>query len=448
MPDLDTRLLSAVSASFERCIGQDEAVEVGLSGGLDSVVLLHLLCRLREKKPFKLNAVHVHHGLQTLADGWPEFCANICKTWQIVLRVEYVKPNIKKAGIEAGARKARYDVFAHSNSANVALAHHQDDQVETFMLAALRGGGLRSLAAMPEQRVLTESVRIWRPLLQFSRQDLVVYAYQHGLSYIDDPSNTDESLLRNWLRQRGLPDFRQRVPEFDKHIISSVDLLQQELAVLEEVAADDWHNIHHAGFFDSHIWRALSPGRQRLQLLRLTRQENLGTPTRASLNDFCRILYELGSKSAEWRLPEGMVYAYQNRLFGVRHNWLDDCTWLSGLCPSEINESALKKVLIAANFKLCRHLYGLREDILEHVGRVRQVDTDDVIELTVGHKKVRKLLQECKIPPFVRPYWPVITDQENRCIAVPNLWISPSYACVNGIFPCFEKFCCFVLEPK
>ena len=110
--------------------------------------------------------------------------------------------------------------------------------------------------------------------------------------------------------------------------------------------------------------------------------------------------------------------------------------------------ACLKEMAASGNIKLCWHKLGLREDVLEQKLVIRAVTTDDVIELTAGHKKVRKLLQECKIPPFARPHWPVITDVNNHCIAVANIWVSPSHACPDGVLPVFEQFNLFILEPK
>ena len=200
-----------------QCAGH-HAIEVGLSGGLDSVVLLHILVQLRERLGLQLTAVHIHHGLQAQADDWVSFCEQYCATWYVPLRVEWVEVNTQGVGVEAGARHARYQVFSATSATIIALAHHADDQVETFMLAALRGGGLRALAAMPSVRALNERVQVWRPLLGVSRAALQLYAQQYGLAYVDDPSNEDGAYLRNWLRHQGLPAWQTRVPHLKRHV--------------------------------------------------------------------------------------------------------------------------------------------------------------------------------------------------------------------------------------
>lgn len=447
--DTDT-LLKTVGASWLRAAGRPATVTVGLSGGLDSVVLLHVLARLQTECGFVLSALYVHHGLQAEADDWLVFCRAYCASLGVSFYFEHVQVERNGKGLEGAARQARYQAYERSAGDVIALAHHQNDQSETFMLGVLRGGGLRALAAMPEWRGLAlNGKQIWRPLLSVSRQALQAYAAEHGLSYIEDPSNADNSLLRNWLRNEALPLWRERVPQLDEQLSAGVQLLQQQLAVLDEVAKDDALWLEEAGYFDCKRWRQLSPARQCQQLYYLARRKQLGVPTAASVADFQRVLQQLKpGVQAEWRLPSGKVYAYQNRLFVLPQDWLKDCFWLDYSQTMQGQNACLKEMAASGNIKLCWHKLGLREDVLEQKLVIRAVTTDDVIELTAGHKKVRKLLQECKIPPFARPHWPVITDVNNHCIAVANIWVSPSHACPYGVLPVFEQFNLFILEPK
>lgn len=442
-------LLQIVGASWRHAAGNPRTVTVGLSGGLDSVVLLHVLVRLQAECGFVLSALYVHHGLQAEADEWLVFCRTYCASLGVPFHFEYVQVEKKGKGLEGAARQARYGAYGRNACDVIALAHHQNDQSETFMLAALRGGGLRALAAMPEWRRLADrGQQIWRPLLAVSRQSLQDYAAEHGLPYIEDPSNSDNSLLRNWLRNEALPLWRERVPQLDEQMLAGVQLLQQQLAVLDEVAKEDARWLEEKGYFDCNRWRRLSSARQCQQLYYLARRKQLGVPSAASVADFQRVLRQIEQGAqAEWRLPSGRVYAYQNRLFALPQDWLKDCFWLDTK-TMQGQKACLKEMVASGNIKLCWHKLGLREDVLEQKLVIRAVTTDDVIELTAGHKKVRKLLQECKIPPFARPHWPVITDICNRCIAVANIWVSPSHACPDGVLPVFEQFNLFILEPK
>src|ERR1700681_2443010 len=173
------------------------AVCIGLSGGVDSVVLLDLLAREGARH---LSAVHVHHGLSPNADAWADFCARLCAKRGVPLEV--VKVHVDRnsmLGVEAAARAARYAVYAKRPEPFVALAHHLDDQAETVLMQLLRGTGLKGIAAMPELRSLRGTgVQIFRPLLGHSRAALHAYAQERGLRWIEDESNAATRHDRNF----------------------------------------------------------------------------------------------------------------------------------------------------------------------------------------------------------------------------------------------------------
>ena len=236
---------------------------LALSGGVDSIVLLHLLAGLRASHPFTLSAVHVHHGLNPDADQWLDFCREACARLSVPFAAERVCVRPKGQGIEAAARAARYAVFAVQPCDAVALAHHQDDQIETFFLAALRGGGIRALAAMPPSREW-QGKTLLRPLLAYSRAEIEAYAAAHGLAHVNDSSNQDPSLLRNWLRHQMLPRLVFRLPHAAAHIQSTITTLQDEHALLNEIIAEDWQRIHTPrNQFSRPAWQQLSPLRRR-----------------------------------------------------------------------------------------------------------------------------------------------------------------------------------------
>src|SRR5260221_6479964 len=164
------------------------AVCIGLSGGVDSVVLLDLLAREGARH---LSAVHVHHGLSPNADAWADFCARLCARRGVPLEIVKVQVDRNSMlGVEAAARAARYAVYAKRPEPLVALAHHLDDQAETVLLQLLRGTGLKGVAAMPEMRALAGSaVSIYRPFLAFPRAALLEHAKAAGLAWIEDESN-------------------------------------------------------------------------------------------------------------------------------------------------------------------------------------------------------------------------------------------------------------------
>jgi tRNA(Ile)-lysidine synthase len=192
----------------------DGSLVVGLSGGLDSVVLLHALAALPEARARGLRAIHVHHGLHAHADDWLRHCETSCVELDIPLRSARVTVRRDGGeGIEAAARHARHAAFESElcEGEVLALAHHRDDQAETFLLRALRGSGVDGLAAMRGWRNFGRGW-LWRPLLERSRSQLLAYAQAHDLRWVEDPGNADPDFDRNFLRQQVMPLLRGRWP--------------------------------------------------------------------------------------------------------------------------------------------------------------------------------------------------------------------------------------------
>lgn len=425
--NISTRLCSSIAQQWSATMAGRCVLAVGLSGGIDSVVLLHLLTQLRQFLPIQLSAIHVHHGLSQYADQWLAFCQQLCADWSVPLQSVKVKVNAKGDGLEAAARKARYQVYAQSKADSVVLAHHRNDQVETFFLGGLRGGGIRALAAMPAQRVLSKHNIIWRPLLSFSRQELEEYAQALGLPYIEDDSNADTTYLRNWLRLSGLPQWRQRLPNLDNQIEAAVNRLQDELALLEEITTEDWNRIHaQQQGFQIPVWRELSELRRKQQLRLFTSKHNLGMSSSAALNEFARQLME-NKIGAQWSLPAANVLFYDNKLWIDRLNNRQQWPWLA-LLPVRNQQ-----LVTSGYLQWLQTPFGLAEIAPDWI--VRSFNSSDKIKMGGIHKSVKKLLQERKIPPFLRRIWPVLCNAENNCIAVVNVAVASDMKVAGGWMP-------------
>ncbi|WP_187275796.1 tRNA lysidine(34) synthetase TilS [Parahaliea aestuarii] len=191
------------------------------SGGLDSTVLLHLLCEARALRPElpPLTALHINHQLQADADQWQAHCAACCADLGVPFVAQSVDVALDGEGLEAAARRARHRVFERCVQAGEVLftAHHQDDQVETLFLRLLRGAGVAGLGAMADSRPLGRGL-LHRPLLDIARSELEAWARERGLRWIEDPSNADTGLDRNYLRQRVLPLIAERWPAYRKTV--------------------------------------------------------------------------------------------------------------------------------------------------------------------------------------------------------------------------------------
>src|SRR5512146_476912 len=206
-----SNLADTVAARLAPLLPKRSHILIGLSGGMDSVVLLHLLHSLAPRFDWRLSALHVHHGISPNAGDWADFCAGLCAQYDIPLQIEHVDiaPLRNEHGIEAAARKLRHAAFARHSCDFVALAHHADDQAETLLLQLLRGAGIRGAAAMPvlskaEGPVLSRvegplfkpaaahALATVRPLLDIPRNALLEYALQHALRWVEDESNADD----------------------------------------------------------------------------------------------------------------------------------------------------------------------------------------------------------------------------------------------------------------
>lgn len=211
-------------------------VLVGYSGGMDSTVLLHALASDPRMRAQGLQAIHVHHGLQPQADAWAAHCRDVCTAMAVPLRIEHVQVDATTGeGLEAAARRARYATFGLCMAENgiLALAHHSDDQAETFLLRALRASSVDGLAAMQPWRAHRRGW-LWRPLLAHAREDLRAYAQTHGLHWIEDPSNAAADARRNFLRNVVLPLLRQQWPQADAALARSAELSGQAATLLRE----------------------------------------------------------------------------------------------------------------------------------------------------------------------------------------------------------------------
>lgn len=212
---------------------------VAYSGGVDSHTLLHLLFSLQSHLPGKVGAVHVDHGIQSASGDWAAHCRAVC----VELDVPFIALRTDaraQAGQspEQAAREARYRVLADWLAAGdvVLTAQHQDDQAETLLLQLFRGAGPRGLAAMPASADLGKG-RLLRPLLSASREQILGYASQHALQWVEDPSNTDLRYDRNFLRRQLWPELQQRWRGLSS-VLARAAGLQADQAELARALAD------------------------------------------------------------------------------------------------------------------------------------------------------------------------------------------------------------------
>jgi tRNA(Ile)-lysidine synthase len=229
-----------VKQDFNKKRLANPALVLALSGGVDSIVLLHALSISRKTLPFKLSAHHVHHGLSVNADAWADFCTDFCQKLTIPLTVSHVKINKNNGlGIEAAAREARYAALQTDTNSWLCLAHHQDDQAETLLLQLARGAGVKGLAGMAAVDVKRKMLR---PLLDISRAEIEAYATQNNLNFVVDESNADTQFDRNFMRHEILPTLQKQYPSVAQTLARSAQNMAAANDLLDELAQSDFLN--------------------------------------------------------------------------------------------------------------------------------------------------------------------------------------------------------------
>lgn len=223
-----------VKQVVDTCYGKP--VWVAYSGGVDSHVLLHLLASNGQFSAGQLHAIHIDHGLSDQSDQWAAHCQQVSAALSVDYHCVVVKiEGIAEHGLESAARQARYSAIADHVSEQdcVLTAQHQDDQAETLLLQLLRGAGPKGLAAMPVESELG-TARLLRPLLGVTQAEIVAYAVQHQLQWVEDPSNQDRHINRNYLRHQLWPVLTERWPQAAEVLSRSAMLCAEHDALVTE----------------------------------------------------------------------------------------------------------------------------------------------------------------------------------------------------------------------
>lgn len=179
---------------------QNKPIAVAVSGGVDSICLLHWLAKLK----MDVTALHVHHHLRDVADVEAQYVVDTCEKLEIPCHVFHWNHDNLKSGVEAAARTVRYGFmteFCRENGIGVLMVAHQaDDQIETFLMNLARGSGVNGLAAMRDV-AYRDGIKIVRPLLNVFRNELIEYCDVHKIKYFSDEMNYDDKFTRVKIRQ-------------------------------------------------------------------------------------------------------------------------------------------------------------------------------------------------------------------------------------------------------
>jgi len=395
----------AVAACLQQSLPAGGKLVVGYSGGLDSTVLLHATAALLGVLPITLHAVHVHHGLSPQADAWSRHCQSVCDGLGIPLDIVRVQVRPQGEGLEAAARHARYQVYERLEAAAVLLAHHQNDEAETVLLQLRRGASVRGLAAMPASRRLNAQTWLLRPLLHLPRVRLVAYAQAQGLSWVEDESNQDPSLARNQVRHTLLPQVDAAIPGMSTSLARAAFQFAEWADLLDALAdADGALSAVDANLEISRL-RHLPEPRARNLLRRVL--ERAGVVLRQQpLLEATRQFREAGEQ-AQVRVDFGdwSVFGYQGQVRVVPRRYFAPVPALSAMWSGELMLDLGK----AGELRFER-APGEGLALSGRQVRVRHRQGGDRLRLhpAQARRELKDLLREAGIPPWKRPWLPVI----------------------------------------
>jgi tRNA(Ile)-lysidine synthase len=400
---------------------------VAYSGGLDSCALLSALAQLRTRERFVLRAVHVDHRIQPQSAQWARAACTRARALRVPCRI--VELSIERGrgeSLEAAAREARYRALAAELAPDELLltAHHQEDQLETVLLALLRGSGVRGLAAMSAVMPWAHTLLL-RPLLSVTRAQLEHYARAHAIHWSEDPSNADQRFDRNYLRRSVLPLIRQRWPAAAATVSRSARHLAEARALLEQLARAELKDARDGVAVRVSVLRRLPLPQRRNAVRYWIAERGLPAPDRRRLHEICGPLLAARADAhpkVSWRGAE--LRRHADRLFacGVtarrEHAAVEQWDWRARPWLRLAGGGALG---------LVRDRHGdVRLTALPRVLSVRHRRGGERLQGTQGRMALKDLLQTQGLAPWERAAVPLIMHA-GRIIAVADLWLDRSY---------------------
>lgn len=408
-------------------------IGIALSGGMDSVTLLDTLLGTGYAGPEELLAIHVNHGLSAQAADWERFCRQFCADRGVRFVAQRVRVQLSDGlGLEGAARKARYEALCSQPVDVLLLGHHLDDQAETVLLQLLRSSGVNGLAAMPEVRRHVAGPLLIRPFLGVARASIERQARQRGLHWVEDGSNLDDSIRRNFLRLHVFPALEGSFPGAKESLASAAANLADARLLLDEMAKIDLENLAHGGTLQVSGLIALGSRRARNAFIYWLSERGAVIPSRHAIDEALRQLK--GARCGYgFRMQCGrdFVCRYRDQLHLVRGAVEPNAAEISP--PWQVTWSGEERLILPGHRGILHFSLGRSGGI----SLVRLAGNALVVRGRTGGERlsinayrprraIKKLMQEQGIPWWVREQLPFLwIDRE--LVAVPGLGVSPDW---------------------
>jgi len=468
----DDLLATVDSALGEPGRWQDKTLLVALSGGVDSTVLLEVLTLLQPRHGYRLEVAHIHHGLQPIAETWPLHCAQQAQQRGLVFHLKHVDVSLSSGlGVEAAARLARYQALNTIPADLVVLGHHLDDQAESVFLQLLRGSGPAGLAGMgidelPAGHPLQTPVL--RPLLALPRHQIMAWALEKQLTWIEDPSNQSLAMDRNYLRLEVTPRLNQRFRSWRQGLARSAQWAAEAQSLLVELAEQDVAHIQSYSLGKPDLKSASDRGHegddaaclpgQRLAYLTLTdhrlrnvlrvllTQRGASAPPAPRLIEWIRQLRVAHSDSIPLMIWQGWALRcwgeklwLEREVKSFEHS--DQPLYLEweGRAPQkwEWPGGGEVEMVYVDREETFSAQFGvllpnlIREDCGALTLKIASGAAKIQPSLTQPHRVLRNLFQEARVPPWRRGRMPML-HCARKLVGVPGLAVDPSWQAPAG----------------
>lgn len=419
-------LLSQFHETILQLGKKDKHYLVAFSGGMDSHVLLKLCVLLREQIPFQLRAIHIHHGLSPHAEAWVQHCEQVCEAYDVPLTIHRLALNCQPGdSLEEIARQKRYEAIAKEMMAESVLltAHHQDDQAETFLLQLMRGSGLKGLSAMP---LIKSFATGWhaRPLLSTKRVDLLAFANQNQLQWIEDESNADETWSRNYVRQQILPLLTSRWPAASAMIARSAEHCREAVVMQDEQIAARGLDVTGSQSYTLSVskLKKLSYPEQKHVLREWIQRQGYVLPSIKKLMSIMTNVFDAAlDKQPEVIFGAACVRRYRDDLYILPYRE-------SEACQDEMFWDLRESLLLPCGQQLIASQargQGLKVTIDQVSIRYRQ-GGEQIYLPGRGHRSLKKMFHEWGVLPWERAQVPLVFF-EDSLIAIPGYYYHPEW---------------------
>ena len=402
---------------------------IAYSGGLDSSVLLYLMYKASlQYSCINISAIHVNHGISAKSHEWEDFCQSRCHALGVPYRSCTIDiMHFKGQSLEASARKYRYSLLAsHIKNNHVLLtAHHQDDQCETLLLQMLRGAGLSGIASMPEIQNFSNGY-LARPLLNTDREAIKRYAINKNLDWIEDESNLDTGLDRNYIRHNVIPIIKERWPSASKTIARTAKHAGESIYLVNTLARQDYvkAKIVGADTLSVSALRQFCYSRQKNLLRQWIREHRKSLPSTIILQRILRESIQSGvdrNPKITWSNVE--VRRYRNRLYIFNELPISDSHKILDL--DQACES-LPLGVLSCDYSIGT---GISKELLQ--GRIISIRFRSGGESISPYKssyphRVKKLMSEHGVPPWLRDLMPLVYV-DNELVAIPGICVDKNW---------------------